>query len=76
MPVSTEVAQSGFSFKVVFLDEDEQLIDSTTIDILVDATDDREDDRDQAYSLADDEAEKRLEDYSAESFEIILVDAY
>lgn len=76
MSISTEVAQSGFSFKVVFLDEDERFIDSTKIDILVDTTDDHEGDRDQAYSLADDEAEKLLGDYSAEDFEVSLVGAY
>ena len=76
MSIAEAVNKSGFSFKVAFLDEEERLIDSTNIDILVDATDDPEDDRDQAYSLADDEAEKMLEEFSADSFEIYLVDAY
>ena len=71
-----EASKSGFTFKVVFLDEDERMVDRTMIDILVPATDDAEDDRDQAYSQADEEAEGLLEDYSAESFEISLANAY
>lgn len=73
---TTGTSKSGFTFKVVFLDEDEREIDCTKIDILVDSTDDSEEDRDSAYSLADDEAEGLLADYAAESFEVSLADAY
>lgn len=76
MPALSEISTSGFTFKVVFLDEDERMIDQSNIDILVPATDDREDDRDQAYSQADEEAEGLLEEHAADSFEISLVDAY
>lgn len=73
---TTEVCQSGFGFRAIFLDDDGREIDRTTIDILVDQTEDREADRDTAYSLADDKAEELLEEYAAEDFEISLVDAY
>jgi len=42
----------------------------------VKATDDPEADRDEAYTLADYWAEKHLDDYSADSFEVSLQYAY
>lgn len=71
-----EASKCGFTFKVVFLDEDEREVDFTKIDILVDSTDDSEEDRYSAYTLADDEAEGLLEEYAAESFEISLANAW
>jgi len=67
---------SGFSFKVNFFDEEELYLDTDGVDIEVKATDDPEADRDEAYTLAGDWAEKHLDDYSADSFEVSLQYAY
>jgi hypothetical protein len=67
---------SGFSFKILFLDDDGNCLDTTYTDIRVIATEDHEADRDKAYSEADEWTIEQLDDYAADDFEISLVDAY
>ena len=67
---------SGFSFKILFLDDDGNCLDTTYTDIQVSATEDHEADRDKAYSQADEWAAEQLDDCAADDFEISLVNAY
>jgi len=67
---------SGFSFKILFLDDDGNCLDTTYTDIQVTATEDQEEDRDKAYSQADEWATEQLDDCAADDFEISLVNAY
>jgi hypothetical protein len=67
---------SGFSFKILFLDDDGNCLDTTHTDIQVTATEDQEEDRDKAYSQADEWATEQLADCAADDFEISLVSAY
>ena len=67
---------SEFEFKVLFLDEDERILDKDKITISVTMTEDSEEDRDNAYSLADDWATEQLDAFGADSFEINLTDAH
>ena len=67
---------SGFSFKILFLDDDGNCLDNAYTDVQVTATKDHEADRDKAYSQADEWATEQLDDYAAGDFEISLVNAY
>ncbi len=67
---------SEFEFKVLFLDEDERILDKDKITIRVTVTEDSEEDRDNAYSQGDDWATEQLDEYGADSFEISLIDAH
>ncbi len=65
-----------FEFRILFLEEDERILDKDTITIGVTVTDDSEENRDNAYSLADDWATEQLGEFGADSFEISLTDAH
>jgi len=67
---------SGFSFKILFLDDDGNRLDTTYTDIQVTATEDQEEDRDKAYSQADEWATEQLDDCAADDFGISLINAY
>ncbi len=67
---------SEFEFKVLFLDEDERILDKDKITIRVAVTEDSEEDRDNAYSQCDDWATEQLDERGADNFEISLIDAH
>ncbi len=67
---------SCFEFKVCFLDEDERLLEKVTVKMEVLATEDREDDRDQAQCNASLWAERNLKEYGADGYETTLTNAY
>ena len=66
---------SGFSFKVVFLC-DEEFLDNDGVEIQLEETDDPEDDRDEAFSRAWTWAESNLDKYGADDYEVTLENAY
>lgn len=73
--MNTHSLTSLFIFKVIFLDEDEKVLFSARVRIIVPATDNPEGDREEAGDRLEEWAEDELESNDAESYEYELVDA-
>lgn len=67
--------KSVFDYSVKFYEEDGSYLDIDGFCIIVDVTDDPEDDRDEASHLADEKAEELMIQYEAHSYELTLEDA-
>ena len=66
---------SGFSYEIIFLDN-AVLVAKEGFDTRIKATDYPERDEDKARDKAHDWAERNLELYGADDYELTLVDAY
>jgi len=66
---------SGFSYEIVFMDN-AVLVAKEGFDTRVNATDNPERDEDKARNKAHDWAERNLDIYGADDYDITLVNAY
>ncbi len=66
---------SGFFYEIIFLDN-AVLVAKEGLDVRVEATDYPEGDEDKARDKAHDWAERELDNYGADDYELTLVNAY